>query len=358
MPLYAILHSDIEGLHEHSCTLVEAASLTAIAQHILTCPDRWKPLLYHLYPEDNDPCSLWRRIQTDDLTPEALLTLIEQTYPHDNWAEMVRIYPVQDQSLDQIQLETRWIRSDDPDLHQAGIFPGTPNATHIYPASTVEVLIATYTRLRQRKEKELVTQINQLKQQIVVDLQAIKQHELEFTAAQAILLNQLRTRFAIDARSLLQARDFETFIHSIFVQSDGEHGKSSPLQVARNPIDWQLNALTPPLQFQNIQVIKQRKEHGTVTFAVQIAVNLGSWQQDLIIPIGNPGESVLNCYHPVYTTQQWIEISYQLQQTLTRLPITPSSQLGLAQELVCLLAYVGELFNIGGMADQLEQLQV
>ncbi len=40
---------------------------------------------------------------------------------------------------------------------------------------------------------------------------------------------------------------------------------------------------------------------------------------------------------------------YQLQKNLTQLPIAPDQQLKLAQELVCLLTYIGELFNVDGI---------
>lgn len=76
MPLYAILHSDIEGLHDKSCTLVQATSPIEIAQQMLAHPEQWQALLYHLYPDD-DPRSVWQRVQTDELTPEALLALID-----------------------------------------------------------------------------------------------------------------------------------------------------------------------------------------------------------------------------------------------------------------------------------------
>jgi hypothetical protein len=94
MPLYAILHTDIEGLHDKSCTLVQASSPVEIAQHMLSYSEQWQALLYHLFPDDGDPRSVWQRVQSDELTPEALLALIDQTYS-DEPAEMARIQPVQ-----------------------------------------------------------------------------------------------------------------------------------------------------------------------------------------------------------------------------------------------------------------------
>jgi len=108
MPLFAILHVDVEYLHPGSCTLVEAASLHAIAQPRLAHPKRWKPLLHRLYSNsDTGSYSVWDRIQLGALTPEELLTLIEQTYASDDQAEAMKIQPVEVQSLDTVKVEAR-----------------------------------------------------------------------------------------------------------------------------------------------------------------------------------------------------------------------------------------------------------
>ncbi|NJP12700.1 MAG: hypothetical protein HC866_27225 [Leptolyngbyaceae cyanobacterium RU_5_1] len=243
-----------------SYTLVEATSSTEIAQHILNHPERWKPLLYNLYPNDNNPRSLWQQMQTDVLTPEALLALIEQTYPDGDRSEMVRIHSIHVQSLDQIRVETRWIHSDDTDLHSNNHSSTTPIPT-LQPqsSSTVAALIAAYTALRQRKGRQLAVQIEQLRQYVVAEIRAVRQQESELTAQQTRLLDQLCTHFAVDARSLLVTPDFETFVRSIFVQTDKRVVETPPLQIAQNPMDWLLNTLPHPLQLHNIQAVRQSR---------------------------------------------------------------------------------------------------
>lgn len=154
MPLYAILHSDIEGLHDKSCTLVQATSPAEIAQQMLAHPERWQALLYQLYPDDGDPRSVWQRVQSDGLTPEALLALIDRTYP-DEPAEMVRIQPVQVQSLNQAKVETRWLGSDASGY--LGSISGNPpvSSAQALSSSTIGELMAAYTQLRRRKGREL-----------------------------------------------------------------------------------------------------------------------------------------------------------------------------------------------------------
>ncbi|GAB4367723.1 MAG: hypothetical protein Kow00121_06270 [Elainellaceae cyanobacterium] len=357
MPLYAILHTDIEGLHDKSCTLVQADSLIEIAQQMLAHPEQWQALLYHLYPDDGDPRSVWQRVQSDGLTPEALLALIDQTYS-DEPAEMVRIQPVQVQSLNQVKVETRWMSSDASDYLDSMSRNTLVSPAQIPSSSTIGELMTAYTQLRQRKGRELSAQLNQMRQQVIAEFDSIRHRELEFTALQETLLDQLRTHFAFDARSLLTTTDFERFVHSMLVAGLEESGLTPPLQVAQRPADWMLKALPHPLQLQNIQTIRPSKEPEITEFFVEMQVSLGDWSQFLSVPVGGSKDGLSVSYQPLYTTQQWIEVSYQLQKNLAQLPIAPNLHLGLAQELVCLLTYIGELFNVAGIVDRLDNLQV
>ncbi|MBD2464896.1 hypothetical protein H6G89_28230 [Oscillatoria sp. FACHB-1407] len=357
MPLYAILHSDIEGLHEKSCTLVHAGSPVEIAQHMLAHPKQWQALLYQLYPDDGDSRSLWQRIQADKLTPETLLALINQTCC-DEPAEMVRIQPVQVQSLNQVKVETRWIGSDASDYLDSMSGDPPVSSAQTLSSSTIEELLAIYTQLRRRKGRELSAQLNQMRQQVIAEFDSIRQRELEFTALQETLLDQLQTHFAFDARSLLTTIDFERFVHSMLVAGLEKSGVTPPLQVAQSPADWVLKTLPHPLQLQNIQIIRPSKEPEITEFFVEMQVSLGDWSQFLSVPVGGSKDGLSVSYQPLYTTQQWIEVSYQIQKNLVKLPIAPDLQLGLAQELVCLLTYIGELFNITGIVDRLGSLQI
>jgi len=356
MPLYAILHTDIEGLHDKSCTLVQADSLIEISQQMLAHPEQWQALLYHLYPDDGDSRSVWQRVQSDGLTPEALLALIDQTYS-DEPAEMVRIQPVQVQSLNQVKVEIRWMSSDASDYLDSMSRNTLVSPAQIPSSSTIGELMTAYTQLRQSKGRELSAQLNQMRQQVVAEFDSIRHRELEFTALQETLLDQLRTHFAFDARSLLTTTDFERFVHSMLVAGLEESGVTPPLQVAQSPADWVLKTLPHPLQLQNIQTIRPSKEPEITEFFVEMQISLGDWFQFLSIPVGGSKDGLSVCYQPLYTTQQWIEVSYQLQKNLAQLPIAPNLQLGLAQELVCLLTYIGELFNVAGIIDRLDNLQ-
>lgn len=197
-----------------------------------------------------------------------------------------------------------------------------------------------------------------MRQQVIAEFDSIRQRELEFTALQETLLDQLRTHFAFDARSLLSTLEFERFIHSMLKAGFEEPHATPPLQVAQSPVDWALKNLPHPLQLQNIQTTRPSKEPEITEFFVEMQVSLGDWSQFLSIPVGGSKDGLSVSYQPLYTTQQWIEVSYQLQKSLAQLPIASDLQLGLAQELVCLLTYIGELFNVVGIVDRLGNLRV
>jgi hypothetical protein len=190
------------------------------------------------------------------------------------------------------------------------------------------------------------------------EFDSIRQRELEFTTLQETLLEQLRTHFAFDARSLLSTPEFERFVHSMLMAGLEEPHATPPLQVTQNPTDWVLKTLPHPLQLQNIQTTRPSEEPEITEFFVEMQVSLGDWFQLVSVPVGGSKDGLSVSYQPLYTTQQWIEVSYQLQKNLAQLPITPDLQLGLAQELVCLLTYIGELFNVVGIVDYLGNLQV
>lgn len=357
MPLYAILHSDIEGLHDHSCTLVSAASSIEIAQQMLAHPHRWQPLLARLYPDDADPRSLWQRMQMDTLTPEALLALIGQTYC-DDAAEMLRIQAVEIQSLDHIQVETRWVTAHAPDCFLDGAAETMHSSTvQAHVPEMIEQLLSAYTDLRQRKGKTLSAQLAYLRQQIISELQFVRQQEVEFTAQQTHLLEHLRRHLAIDARALLATPDFERFVHSMFVPTKSG-SLSLPLQVARMSRDWTITTLPHPLQLKNIQMLPRSGDSETHTFVVQMQASLGDWSQLIAVPVEKLQDGTLSAYEAAYTSRQWLEVGVQLQQNLPQLPINPNLRLPLGQELVCLIAYIGELFNVAGVVDRLANLQL
>lgn len=345
MPLYAILHADIEGLHSYSCTLVEAASPIEIAQQMLSDPTRWEPLLVELYPEDDDSRSIWQRLEQDVLTPEALLALIGQSYCRDS-AEMLRIQAVEIRPLHHPRVRTRWFSSPAPNCFLE-VTPETTDrpTSHADVPDTVGAIIAASIQLRQQKGNVLAAQLTDPKQQGVVELPSVRQQEIiDFTAQQTQLLEHLCPHLAIDARTLSTTPEFQQFVRSIFVPA--EVGMiTRPLQILPNPIDWALNTLPHPLQLHQIETLQRCQNPESPAFVVKLRASLGGWSQTISVPIDAQQDGLLPRYQATYTTWQWMEVAVQLEPHLTQLPIASSLQVELAQELVCLLTYIGELFN-------------
>lgn len=331
MPLFAILHCDFEGLHSHSCTLIAAPSLMAIAQHILNYPERWQPLLTYAQPADGDPRSIWQRMQANTLAPEALLALLNQTTLDADYAEMLRIGSIEIQSLDAFQTKTRWSGSEDevpdPDAKVATEFAIKPGlAAH-------------------------------LQQQLAQQMQRIQRQKLAFTNAEVNFLNHLRPLLATDARLLLQVPDFETFVRSMCDRiAAREIEFSGSLNVAPNPADWQLHRLSTPLELHILETTESDLGESAAN-SVHLRVKLGTWQQILIIPTLPISSGVDSDDQITGRIQQWRQIRNQLQTTIAQLPIAPYSQVEV-EELACLLIYIGDLFHIDSVVNLFGELQI
>lgn len=356
MPLFAILHIDPQGLHRHSCTLIEAASLTAIAQHILTDPDRWQAVLQYVYPNDDDCRSLRLRIGADELTPEYLLTLIAQTEPDQHFAEMLRIYAVEIQTLDQVQIKTRLLDQNASQIHSSGTPLAEPTPTTTTETSPSQILSA-YTALQQQKRKEITAQLQQLQARFAQQVQAVQQQERKFVEAQADLLDQLRRQLAMDARSLLLTPNFQEYLHTLLEQDIWQY---SQLRFQLNTADcstWLLPTLEFPVQLSNVERVQPdtaAEQAVDAIGSVNLHLQVGLWQQELKISTVSVEEATPNHSGADDVEQQWLNAGQCLKQSIEAEPfgfvvspdLTPAQHSQLIMELTCLLAYVATLFNI------------
>lgn len=84
MPLYLVTLLYDEGIYPSNFLVIDAPSVLAVAEHILSHPYQWQWFLQRAYPRSwTEPLpdfgSLWDWIQTQTLTPEQLLELIKKT---------------------------------------------------------------------------------------------------------------------------------------------------------------------------------------------------------------------------------------------------------------------------------------
>ncbi|MGG6269821.1 hypothetical protein ACQ4M3_40595 [Leptolyngbya sp. AN03gr2] len=296
----------------------------------------------------------WLRISWAHHTPDQSITLIGQTYCRDS-AEMLRIQAVEIRSLHHPRVRTRWCSSPAPNCF-LGITSETTDCptSHADVPDTVGASLAASIQLRQQKGSILAAQLTDPKQQGGGELPSVRQQEIiDFTAQQTQLLEHLCPHLAIDARTLSTTPEFRQFVRSVFVPA--EVGIiTRPLQILQNPIDWALNTLPHPLQLHQIETLQRCQNPESPAFVVKLQASLGGWSQTISVPIDEQQDGLLPSYQATYTTWQWVEVAVQLEPHLTQLPIASFHQLGLAQELVCLLTYIGELFNTTARVDRFD----
>lgn len=291
MPLFAIIHIDGDGLHSSSCTVVVAPSAAAIAQNILANPDPWHAPLLYAYPSDRDPRSIWQRIQADSLEPEELIELINQTRLDTLSGEMLRIYPIEIQALDSLQLNSRWSSS---------VTAGSLAMSSPYQNS-----------------------------------------------------QPLFAQLAQDARSLLSTPAFQEYMENLLNQNIWKYSELRSLRLdTSNLSTWHLPSLGFPLKISNIQKIQESSanEHRLNPLPQHLCINIcfGLWQQSLKIPMheedidfSEAGADELE--------QRWLVVGSCLKDTIGRSEflispeVTAEQQSKLILELTCLLSYIVEL---------------
>lgn len=312
MPLYTILHIDHEGIHPHSCTLIVASSAIAIAQSILENLDRWRAALLCAHADDGDSRSLWQRLQADSLTPQELLTLIDKTTLDAGFGEMLRIYPIEIESLADFQVETRWSNSE------------TNKSVQL---STISERLETPISPDQDQQGELL-----IKKQVSLD-------ELE--------------KLSVDARSLLSTPEFHEYIGDLLNQNIWKYSELGSCQSSLVDLwTWHLPSLGFPLKVRDIEKIwgnsANEAQPNPLPQHLHLNICFGLWHQNLKIPMyeGNADSSEFNTGD---LEQRWLMVGSSLKNTIERTgflispEITPQQQQKLALELTCLVSYIVEL---------------
>jgi len=110
MPLFLVTSLIDEGMYENDCQLVEAASMLAVAQHMLEHPHQWENYLRSAYPKDwQDRTfsvgSLWDCVNQPDITAERFLQLINLTSVDGDSASQLRIFEVKVQQLSEVDTD-------------------------------------------------------------------------------------------------------------------------------------------------------------------------------------------------------------------------------------------------------------
>lgn len=210
--------------------------------------------------------------------------------------------------------------------------------------STASDLVETCYLIRLQVASQITAQLQQLRQHTTLQLTTIRQQERTSSAAQQIILDQLRPHLAIDARSLLPAAEFADFVQDLQSREGTTQWRLKP-QLE----DWLLLTLTPPLQLHNIDTRACAGAIDPCACETQLRVQVGSWQQMIIFPAvlydeDNPDAGAAH-------RKQWLAMHEALTTIADQFAIAESQQEMVQQELFCLLTFVGELFNLRELAN-------
>jgi hypothetical protein len=313
MPLYTIIHIDHEGIHPHSCTLIVASSVITIAEDILENPDRWRAALLCAHADDGDSRSLWQRLQSDSLTPQELLTLIDRTTLDAGFGEMLRIYPIEIKSLDDFQAGTRWSNSE-------------TNKSSQLP--TISERLETLLSSDQDQQGKLL-----IKNQGNLD--------------------KLRERLSADARSLLSTPEFREYVRDLLNQNIWKYSELGSFQLSISDLStWHLSSLGVPLRIRDIEkTLRDRTNEAQPNPLPQhlhLDVCFGLWHQNLKIPVDEENADFSE-FDSDDLEQRWLMVGRSLKNTIERTgflispEVTPQQQQKLVLELACVVAYIVEL---------------
>lgn len=313
MPLYTIIHIDHEGIHPDSCTLIVASSAIAIAENILENPDRWRAALLCAHLDDGDSRSLWQRLQSDSLAPQELLTLIDKTTLDADFGEMLRIYPIGIESLDNFHVGTRWSNSE---IDKSGQLP-----------TTSEQLVTSISPDQDQQGKLLI------KKQFNFD--------------------GLREKLSADARSLLSTPEFREYVQDLLKQNIWKYSELNSFQSSLVDLStWHLPSLGFPLRIRYIEKTlgdrANEAQPNPLPQHLHLDICFGLWRQNLKIPVyeENADSSEFNADD---LEQRWLMVGSSLKNTIERTgfliapEITPQQQQKLLLELTCLVSYIVEL---------------
>lgn len=213
-------------------------------------------------------------------------------------------------------------------------------------SSIASDLCSTCYLIRQQTASQITAQLQQLSQHTALQMANIRQQERTSSAAQRIVLDQLRPHLAIDARLLLSAAEFADFVQDLKTwQSDS----ALSLQVQPQPKDWILPTLTSSLELHDIDTRACVGAADPCACETQLSVQVEFWQQTITFPTvlygkGSPDAGA--AHH-----RQWAAMRDALTAIASRFETAKSQQKIVEQELYCLLSFVGELFNLRELAN-------
>lgn len=227
----------------------------------------------------------------------------------------------------------------------------------------IETQLVTYENLRQQQFDQMDGALQSLHDQIASQLQHLRQQEQALLETQTLTLALLRPAIQADARCLLSTPPFRQFITTVIESRNSSLPSfDHTSRVTETPTEWQLATQSLPLEVLNYEQIQDdwayNDENHYTDYRYELTARLGSWQKTVDVSTASlhPGNSV--SYDLKDLRSQHSNVCYRLldadryrlesvpQPEFPELNLDQEGTVQLKEEVSCVLAFVGSLFNV------------
>lgn len=228
--------------------------------------------------------------------------------------------------------------------------------------------LTAYQALKQQHRAQMERSMQALHHQIAQQIAQLHEQEQHAIAAQAAAFAALRPQIEADARCLLSIAEFADFVTQRLADRSLLSWEADRLsQVAADPATWLLATQLLPLQILGYETLRDDSAYNDETtytdYRYQLTAQLGTWQQTIEVSIANvhPGNPATS--HSSSLSDQHNDLAYHLLKShryrvepprpeFVELNLDGEQTTQLQQEMSCLLAFVGDLFNSNECVDR------
>lgn len=229
--------------------------------------------------------------------------------------------------------------------------------------TSLSIQLTAYEALRQQHTEQMDGALQHLYDYMTRQLEQLQEQEQALLEAQTVVVSSLRSTVEADARCLLLTPEFEQFVQRLIADRPRFPFLANRIRLLTpEPQDWLLKTQPLPLEMMRYEAVCDESayndENYYTDYRYELTARLGSWQKTISISTASlhPGNPM--SYHIKSLRSQHHDVAYRLLEAdLYRLkqsaePDFPELNLDveqvvqLKQEMSCLLAFVGDLFNL------------
>jgi len=228
---------------------------------------------------------------------------------------------------------------------------------------TLMTQLTDYQCLKQQQSEQIEAGLQHLNQEITQQLEPLLQQEQKLLDAQAIALASLRAAIEMDTRCLLHTPQFKQFVEQLVEDRTLLLFRSNRTWVVTTePTTWLLTTLPFPLEIIHYETIRDDHAYDDENYYTDYRYNLtaqfGCWQKKIDISTASLSPGNPMSYYESSICTQHHDVAYALleqgdrssesfsQHEFSQLNLAQEQTIQLKQEMSCLLAFVGNLFNL------------